>query len=145
MYVCPLFLYSQHQPIVVVRLVRYSHWFASFLFSSLCLYVLLSVCSPFLRISGLGSLTIFYPWATRPLALAWSLTSATKPRPQVRCAFLIFSERSFDETVSVLFVCMHVRLCSALPKYAVLQRVRLYLLGLIFYVLNSVDLCITIN
>lgn len=58
----------------------------SLLFSSLHLSDFLSLCSPFLPVSGLGGSVTFYPWATRaqPLTLAWSLTSTTKPRPQVK-------------------------------------------------------------
>lgn len=76
-------------------------------FLDFCFY---SVCSPLLLVSGLGSLT-FYPWATRPLTLMWSLTPTSKLHPQVRCAFLI----SLKKTVGCLSFCVYYAHACCLP------------------------------
>lgn len=98
---------SKHHP--VDRLVRYSHCVADFqtevplLKHSLSVLIILSTsfsfCSQFLPVSGTGGLVTFYTWAARaqPLTLARSLTSSTKPRPQVKvCISEFVCEKNFE-------------------------------------------------
>lgn len=126
---------SKHDPIDT--LVRYSHYAAVFqtevlsfftkTFPPLSPYYSLpsislpfSLCSPFFPISGLGgSVTCFYPWASRaqPLTLAWSLTSTTKPRPQVK---VCISDFLWNEPRNER-ACVHSALClNCKEKFAVL-------------------------
>lgn len=165
LYVSLLFFCSQSKHFAVDTLVRYSHYVAVFqtvvpsFFSKISLspshYSLpstsrfLSVCSPFLSVSGLGSLVTFYPWATRPLTLAWSLTSTTKPRPQVRCVFLIFSEICFERVSVLLCVCLCV-FCSAYcfnhkDKYVVLLGLSVFYCGVLPKSIKSASLYVRLN
>lgn len=109
----------------------------SFLFSSLHLSVFLSVCSPFLPVSGLGSLAIFYPWATRPfdLGVISHLYYQTTPTGE-----MCISDFLWNKLWVCLFVCMHACVLVCLSHYYMyefLQRVLLYLFGLIFYVFKK--------
>lgn len=114
----------------------------SLLFSSLHFWLLFFLPAVCYLLLGLVDPWPSYPWAIRHLTLAWSLTSSSRPHPQVRCEFslqkgLVATAVQLLDPWCVLCMLSVFACCMTIKTNAVFFYSSVNFLGVILLVWNN--------